>query len=53
MIEGFERCKSLGAIAMVHAENGDAVIAGQNRMIDQGMINSVKAHALSRLPYVR
>ncbi|KAG5136940.1 hypothetical protein JHK82_021671 [Glycine max] len=25
LLEGFKKCKSLGALAMVHAENGDAV----------------------------
>ncbi|KAF9619628.1 hypothetical protein IFM89_007949 [Coptis chinensis] len=30
-------CKSLGALAMVHAENGDVVAEGQIRMIDLGV----------------
>ncbi|XP_050281797.1 dihydropyrimidinase-like [Quercus robur] len=32
LLEGFKKCKSLGALAMVHAENGDAVYEGQKRM---------------------
>ncbi|KAL9677896.1 hypothetical protein QQ045_015733 [Rhodiola kirilowii] len=51
MIEGFRKCKSLGAIAMVHASNGDAVIDAQNRLFELG-ITGVKAHALSRPPFV-
>ncbi|KHN26760.1 Dihydropyrimidinase [Glycine soja] len=29
LLEGFKKCKSLGALAMVHAENGDAVDEGE------------------------
>ncbi|XWS52602.1 hypothetical protein CRYUN_Cryun11dG0085100 [Craigia yunnanensis] len=32
--KGLKRCKSPGALAMVHAENGDAVFEGQKRMIE-------------------
>jgi len=37
MIEDFKKCKYLGALPMVHAENGDAVVEGQNRMIELGI----------------
>ncbi|KAJ4822569.1 hypothetical protein Tsubulata_036737 [Turnera subulata] len=51
LIEGLKRCKSLGALAMVHAENGDAVFEGQKRMIELG-ITGPEGHALSRPPVV-
>ncbi|XP_040994407.1 dihydropyrimidinase-like [Juglans microcarpa x Juglans regia] len=49
LVEGFKKCKSLGALAMVHAENGDAVYEGQKRMIELG-ITGPEGHALSRPP---
>ncbi|KNA25106.1 hypothetical protein SOVF_009150 [Spinacia oleracea] len=49
LIEGFKKCKSLGALPMVHAENGDAVFEGQKRMIELG-ITGPEGHALSRPP---
>lgn len=51
LIEGFKKCKSLGALPMVHAENGDAVFEGQKRMIELG-ITGPEGHALSRPPLV-
>ncbi|GAV62133.1 Amidohydro_4 domain-containing protein [Cephalotus follicularis] len=49
ILEGLKRCKSLGALAMVHAENGDAVVEGQKKMIELG-ITGPEGHALSRPP---
>ncbi|GAV80357.1 LOW QUALITY PROTEIN: hypothetical protein CFOL_v3_23818 [Cephalotus follicularis] len=46
LLEGLKRCKSLGALAMVHAENGDAVVEGQ-KMIEL-VITGLEGHALSR-----
>uniref|UniRef100_A0A7N0RGM9 dihydropyrimidinase n=2 Tax=Kalanchoe fedtschenkoi TaxID=63787 RepID=A0A7N0RGM9_KALFE len=51
MLEGFEKCKSLGAIAMLHAENGDSVTHEQKKLLALG-VTSVKGHPLSRPPFV-
>ncbi|KAI5390919.1 hypothetical protein KIW84_075965 [Lathyrus oleraceus] len=49
LLQGLKMCKSLGALAMVHAENGDAVDEGQKKMIELG-ITGPEGHALSRPP---
>ncbi|WJX64498.1 dihydropyrimidinase [Trifolium repens] len=49
LLQGLKKCKSLGALAMVHAENGDAVDAGQQKMIELG-ITGPEGHPLSRPP---
>lgn len=47
LIAGMQRCKEIGALPMVHAENGDGVAFGQDKMIKQG-ITAPYGHALSR-----
>ena len=47
MIEVFKTCKELGALAMVHAENGDMVAELQKQMKSMG-ITGPEGHAYSR-----
>lgn len=47
-LAGLRHCKSLGALAMVHAENGDAVADGQQWVAEELAILGPQGHALSR-----
>eukprot|EP01066_Platyproteum_vivax_P015423 Platyproteum_vivax@DN6821_c0_g1_i1.p1 len=46
LLEGFRQVKKLGALAQVHAENGDAVFLGQEAVFKEG-ITGPWGHALS------
>ncbi|GLI68276.1 hypothetical protein VaNZ11_012634 [Volvox africanus] len=49
LVEGLQRCKDLGALPMVHAENGDTIAWLQSRLLAQG-VRGPEGHALSRPP---
>jgi dihydropyrimidinase len=51
LFRGFSIARELGAISMVHAENGDLVVAGQRRVLEQG-IHGPEGHSFSRPPEV-
>ncbi|XP_044273695.1 dihydropyrimidinase-related protein 1 isoform X1 [Varanus komodoensis] len=47
LYEAFTFLKSLGAVIMIHAENGDLIAQEQKRMLEMG-ITGPEGHALSR-----
>jgi dihydropyrimidinase len=51
MFASFTRCADLGALAMVHAENGDVVAELQRKLLSEGNTGP-EAHAYSRPPAV-
>jgi dihydropyrimidinase len=51
LFASFQRCAELGAMPLVHAENGDVVAALQAKLMAQG-ITGPEGHALSRPPEV-
>ncbi len=51
MFASFQRCAALGALPLVHAENGDIVAALQQKYLAEGLIGP-EAHAYSRPPEV-
>src|SRR5436190_1206215 len=51
MFASFQRCAELGALPLVHAENGDVVASMTARLLAEGN-NGPEAHAYSRPPEV-
>ena len=51
MFASFQRCAELGALPLVHAENGDVVAAMTQKLLNAGN-NGPEAHAYSRPPEV-
>lgn len=51
MFSSFQRCADLGALPLVHAENGDVVAAMTQKLLAAGN-NGPEAHAYSRPPEV-
>lgn len=51
MYASFQRCAELGALPLVHAENGDVVASLQAKLLAEGN-NGPEAHAYSRPPEV-
>ena len=51
MYSSFQRCAELGALPLVHAENGDVVAQLQAKLLAEGN-NGPEAHAYSRPPEV-
>ena len=51
MFASFQRCAELGALPLVHAENGDVVASMQAKLLREG-ITGPEGHAYSRPPEV-
>lgn len=51
MFASFQRCAALGALPLVHAENGDIIAALQDKYMAAG-VSGPEAHAYSRPPEV-
>ncbi|MEM8595914.1 MAG: dihydropyrimidinase [Pseudomonadota bacterium] len=51
MFASFQRCAELGALPLVHAENGDVVAALQDKYMAEG-VTGPEGHAYSRPPEV-
>ncbi|MEM7025327.1 MAG: dihydropyrimidinase [Pseudomonadota bacterium] len=51
MFKSFSRCRDLGTLPLVHAENGEAVYLLQQQLLNDG-IYGPEGHALSRPPEV-
>jgi dihydropyrimidinase len=51
LFHSFRRCAQLGALPLVHAENGDVVFRLQQQLMEQG-ITGPEGHAYSRPPEV-
>lgn len=49
LIAGFSRCRELGALPQVHAENGDLIAHLQHKLLSEG-VTSPRGHVLSRPP---
>ncbi|XP_058789636.1 dihydropyrimidinase isoform X1 [Phymastichus coffea] len=47
LIEAFKICKSLGAVAMVHAENGDIIYENTKKLLAAG-VTGPEGHEMSR-----
>ncbi len=51
MFASFQRCAELGALPLVHAENGDVIASLQQKYLSEGL-SGPEAHAYSRPPEV-
>jgi dihydropyrimidinase len=51
LLAGFTRCRELGALPQVHAENGDVIVYLQEKLFAAG-VTGPRAHPLSRPPSV-